>query len=44
MIKLDVAKQNIKEHNLNWWQIFHHPHRVLTMEVPDLEKQMHYLI
>ena len=44
MIKLDAAKQNIKEHNPYRWQIFDHPHRILTMEALDLEKQMHYLI
>ena len=27
----DVVKENIKEHNLNWTQIPHHPHRVLII-------------
>ena len=27
----DVIKENIKEHNPNWPQIFDHPNRILTI-------------
>ena len=31
MIKIDVTKENIKEHNLNWQQIPDHPYRILII-------------
>ena len=37
----DVIKY-MKEHNLNWPEIFNHPQRIFV--VLDLVKQMHYLI
>ena len=40
----DVIKENIKEHNPNWPQITHNPHRILITGALDQEKQIHYLI
>ena len=30
----DVTKENLKEHNPNWPQISHHPHRTLMIGGP----------
>ena len=38
----DVVKENMKKHNLNWWQNSDHPYRIV-IETRDLEKQIHYL-
>ena len=33
----DVTKENIKEHNPKWPEIFDHPYRILTFGVPPSE-------
>ena len=32
MIKFNVTTENVKEHNPNWPQILHHPHKILTIK------------
>ena len=43
----DVTRENLKEYNPHWPQIPDLPYRSFiteVTEVPDLEKQAHYLI
>ena len=35
----DVAKENIKEHNMNWSQIPDHPYRILIIGSSGFEKR-----
>ena len=45
MIEFDcVAKENTKEHILNWPKILDHLYRTLIIRLLDQEKEMHYLI
>ena len=41
---MTLLKENIKEHDPNWPQIYDHPNRILITAALDLEKQIHYLI
>ena len=40
---VDVAKENIKEHNTNWQQILDHPYRILINRGSGSGKKIHYL-
>ena len=40
----DVVKEETKEHNPNWPDIFDHLYRILTIGGSRLGNQIHYLI
>ena len=39
-----ITKENIKEYNPNWFQMFDQPHRIFMLVLPDPEKQKYNII